>query len=137
MIVDGDAAGRVLSDDLERPAQPFVDDGTRKGYNTVLNLDADARAGAQSSLFSSARIAALISASEWGTLVEGAGDQQAFQKIGTRDDSDQRLPPQNRQSLDAVSDHPVDRFAELRILSLSSAHRASSLHRPSAPCSWA
>ena len=42
--MDGDAAGRVLGDHLERAAQPFVDDRAREGDGAVLNLDADARA---------------------------------------------------------------------------------------------
>jgi hypothetical protein len=68
--VDGDAARRVLGDDLEALAKPFVGDGAVEGDGAVLNLDSHAR-GAQSSFSNSAWMAALISASECGPVARG------------------------------------------------------------------
>ena len=44
VVVDGDAARRVLGDDLEPVAQPFVGDRAVEGDDAILNLDPHARA---------------------------------------------------------------------------------------------
>ena len=45
----------------------------------------------------------------------GRRGQQALEEIGARDDADERFAPQHRQPLDAATDHPIHRLAELRI----------------------
>src|SRR3984957_8147976 len=115
MVVDGDGARCVLGDDPERPAQPFVDDRTREGYDAVVNLNADAGARRPVELVELCLDGGLdLGVRMWAGRPRRRG-QQSLEQIGARNHPNEGFPAQHRQALDAAADHPVHSLAELRV----------------------
>ena len=116
--MDGHAARRILGNDLEAVAKPLVGYRAAEGGDAVLNLDAHrSRAAAQSSLSSSAWMAALISASGCGLLLARSVAAKSPLRRSEREMTPTTFSPRSTASrLMLRQNHPIHRLAELGAL---------------------
>ena len=137
VVVDGDAAGRVLGDDLERPAQSFVDDRAGKGDDAVLNLDAHARARRPFELVDLRQDRGFDFSVRMRARWSRASRPAAPFRRSERETTPTSVSPRSTGSR-LMRWRIIRSTASLSSdLLRSSGHRGSSLRRPCAPCSCA